>query len=178
MDIFQQAFMGGVSLGGCRYFPRGEKEKAYNELVLFMGRSKKELNLVTGELNPEFYERDWPICTWENLLDKGVQISAVLSDNAIRELGKESGFMERHERIQALKEEYPDNLHIYLAPERPLAHYGIVDGKHVFFEDVHEPHDERNVYFQYKSEKFASQLGQMFYRLVSGLPERDHSPRS
>jgi len=173
MQLFQQAFISGTYLGGCRYFPPGEKEAAYNELVLLMGRAEKELKLVTGELNPEFYERGWLINIWEELLDKGVRISAVFSDQAIRELGKGPDFRESHGQISALKEVHPSNIRLYCAPERPMAHYAVADGKHVFFEDEHGPHEGRNAFFEYDSMDFASQLSGMFDQLVSALSERE-----
>lgn len=153
----------GLNLGGVRYISKKESE-SYAELLQFMQHTKKCFKIVTGELDPRLYEKTETILSFEDLLNKGLEVRIVLHGNdAIKSLGDLKEYLElKNPEICKLKRKFRDRLKIFWTPIRPVSHYGVVDDRHVFFEEPHEPFGERDVYFDYMDRDFASRLEKLF----------------
>lgn len=165
MKIFQDALILGLNLGGVRYISKKESE-SYAELLQFMKHTKKCFKIVTGELDPALYEKSETILSFENLLEKGLEVKIVFhGDDNIKDL---SEYLEiKNPELCHLKRKFKDRLKIFWTPVRPISHYGIVDNRHVFFEEPHEKYQKRDVYFDYNDNKFASRLEKVFDKYVS-----------
>jgi len=164
MKIFQDAFILGMNIGNCKYINKTEESLA--ELLQFMKHTKNSLKVVTGELDPKLYERAEVINTLECLLSKGKEVRIVFSKQNKR-IAPEKMLRRENPFLMDLKDDYKRKLKLYYVPKRTNAHYAVVDDRHVFFEEPHEPYAKRDAFFEYNSPEFAKQLEKRFDKLTS-----------
>jgi len=161
------------------------EEDYTQEFKNYLDNTTKEIKIVTGELNPSFYEKGDIIKGFEHVLyrDAIVRIafsrkvsardpSASNRNNEEKELSAISDLLFSFNRqLSDLKKAYPHLLHIYWAKERSEIHYATSDDRHIFLEEPHAPFALRGALFKYDTEILAKEWGQHFDKLIKGYQE-------
>jgi hypothetical protein len=150
-----------------RFFQQyGEKRYMKGECTLnaFIELIKKGYNtvkMVTGELDPDLYNREDVTNEIHKLLDNEVTIESMFhkSDDkksAIQALREKNG------RMVKLKKDHPDYLKLYWQRERSRVHFTVVDSSHILIEDIHDPHELREVLVKYKTKLLGERWDKKF----------------
>lgn len=108
--------------------PKLDPERTRASYVELVANARISVKIVAGEANHQLFDRE----------DFGFAIGRLLFDNPkstvmfIFHKENEFGaakrlFQEKNKQLYALKQEFPDRLHIYWSPKRPRQHYAVVD---------------------------------------------------
>ena len=111
-----------------RMLPKLDPERTRASYVELVANARISVKIVAGEANHQLFDRE----------DFGFAIRRVLSVNPSstvelvfhkdnEAVAAKSAFKENNKHLYALKQEFPDRLHIFWAPKRPRQHYAVVD---------------------------------------------------
>ncbi len=116
--------------------------------------TKRGLLILGGELNHRLYLTDSFKSGLEGLATRGIPveiISGPQDDEQTRVF------------LLALRQKYPQSVHIRKLKTRPARHFCVVDGMHVKVEDPHEPYaEEKTGYVSYNTPRLARKLTKEF----------------
>jgi len=111
-----------------RMLPKLDPERTRASYVELVASARISVKIVAGEANHQLFDRE----------DFGFAIRRILSDNPKSMVEfifhkdnefvvAKSAFQENNKQLYALKQEFPDRLHIFWSPKRPSQHYAVVD---------------------------------------------------
>lgn len=161
MKIFQDSVSAGMYVMGAVFMPKEETyEGNIGELGRLLGKAKKEITIVAGELENAIYE-DWTVISEiEKALKKQAKLRILVGPQDW------NCFMKEHKRLLNLTDKYKGKIAIYTAEESPKLHFAVVDNKHVGYEKEHKPGQLRDVYYEYGNKDFARKLNSVVDELI------------
>ena len=161
----------GQFLADYRVIPKDE-DSSY-EFIKFLKKAKSKIDLVTGELDPSFYERPEVVDIVRKFLQNSGKVRVVYH-------GDKSEYSRARERFESkngawlkFKKDFPDRISIYWTPLRPSAHYAISDDRHLFFEGLHEPYKDRECGFFYNEPELGQEWTANFESYISHSKVRE-----
>ena len=147
----------------------GEKWLAKGEcsLLVFLElleKGRKSIKMVTGELDPDLYNRSDVTEKLKTLLDNKVSLEIVFhkkdsKNEAIQDL------LYNNAKIIELKKIYHSFLKLYWQKERAETHFAVADASHVFIEEPHKAYKPRGTFIKYKTELLGRYCNQDFEKI-------------
>lgn len=156
---------------GEKWFGKSEMLEAREELHQLVKSAKKEVKIVSGELNGKCYETSFFADALSGALARGAKAGIIFHRYSNVKKAKESLYTE-NKRIVSLKEKY-DNLHVYWQRERNPKHFCVVDSNGVHAEVPHEPGEDREVMVMHNSSLLGRKAAEEFDRLKNECIEID-----
>ena len=103
--------------------------------------------ILTGELDPAFYEREMFLYVLRTKLNEGISFEAVFHKGAnTKEQAKKELLIQNPSLITTLQDQRGfSSFDFYWAPRRPRIHYTIIDDNSIFLEYPHLPKEQRHV---------------------------------
>lgn len=144
---------------GEKWLARGECSlDAFLELLK---KGRKNIKMITGELDPDLYNRLEVTEKLKTLLDNKVKIEIIFhkkdsKNETIQDL------LYNNAKIIELKKNYPNILKLYWQKERAPNHFAVVDASHVFIEEPHQAYKPRGTFIKYKTELLGEHCDQRF----------------
>lgn len=138
-----------------------EARRALNELVK---SAKKEVKIISGELNGKCYETSSFAETLADALARRVNASLVFHRYPDMQVATDSLYTENKE-IVSLKKKY-DNLRLYWQKTRNPKHFCVVDGNAVHAEVPHGPGEDREVMVMRNTSSLGDKAEQQFDAIV------------
>jgi len=109
-----------------------ETREAY---VAVAGAFSSELKIVTGEANGKLFDRpDFASAIQRVFQNKPEAVFKLVFHKSDTEAEARVNFQRENPHFFALKEQYPERVHIYWTPLRPRQHYAVVDSQVVILE--------------------------------------------
>jgi len=159
MSTLVDACMEGLAASGTRIIRRGEKYQSVVELEHFIGETKHELLIVNGSLEPEIWEEQVVIDSFERFLIDGKARIIV----GPQKLGK---FWAEHKKLRKLYEEKSvGRLSMYHIDSAPRRNYSVSDGVRVMVEEQYSNGETPEILIAH-DEKIAEKLRSYFIRMV------------
>ena len=147
-DKFEELF------SSYRYIP---EEMDRSEFYRFLERTKKELILVTGELDETLYAQGRVVNHLRRIVECGGLLKIVGNMGVKTPEAAHETLQEKHPILCSLMKKYPERVQFLWAPKRPNAHYAIGDGVNVLIEGPHPPNGEREVWYFYDDAKLGEE---------------------
>ncbi len=138
-----------------------EGDKAYAD---FLKRAERTVKIVCGECDPRLFEQKSIIGAIENLLVHNGKMELIVGTLDNEESAEEvrARLHRNNKLLSEVLSKYQNQAYVYVASKRPDLHYTIVDGKHVLFEEPHEPYKRRETRARFDDEKLAKAWEQRF----------------
>ncbi len=152
---------------GCIY---GKSENTQPVLSEMIKTGSKEICIVTGELNPGFYDRTIGKAVYNQLHSKSLlKVSVVFSKMVANETKARFKLREENEgfidELRCLTDGELKRLHFYFATKRPVNHFAVVDDD-VFIESYHKENAPRRVYAKKKTVFLAEKYKKLFGKII------------
>ena len=149
---------------GEEWFSKSQMVEAREELYRLVKSARKEIKIVSGELNGKCYETSFFADALASALARGVEASIVFHRYPNMQEAIKSMYIE-NERIVSLKRKY-DNLHLYWQRERNPKHFCVVDSNAIHAEVPHGPGEDREVMVKRSTSSLGIKAEQEFDSLV------------
>ncbi len=138
-----------------------EAREALNQLVK---SAKKEVKIVSGELNGKCYETSSFADALTDALARGVDARMIFHRYPDIQEARDSLYRE-NEGIVLLKKEY-DNLHLYWQKKRNPKHFCVIDSNAIHAEVPHGPGEDREVMVMRNTSSLGKKAEQEFDAIV------------
>lgn len=149
-----------------------ENDGVYADLLK---RAEQTVKIVCGECDPRLFEQKSIIAAIKNLLEHNGKVELVLGTLEGEESAEEvrTRLRRKNKLLSKVLSEYQKQAQVYVASERPDLHYTVVDGKHVLFEEPHEPYKTRETRTRFDDEKLAKAWEQRFDRYLQAKTDQE-----
>ncbi|MCL4487842.1 MAG: hypothetical protein M1570_06890 [Chloroflexi bacterium] len=135
----------------------GNIERIQEESWALFRSAKKDLKIVAGELNNDFYADQQTLESLAEARRRGVQVKIVHGP-------------ERNEKTIAVLKE--NGAELAVLPARPRIHFTVADGKNTKVEEFHLPGDRNRVYYvKYNTSYLGRRLEEEFAQLETQASE-------
>ena len=146
-----------------KYFALGNNSTT--EAVSFLNRTKESIKIVTGELNPAFFEAPEILLEINDVLSRKCKIDVVFNKRDTEDEALKAIYEENPGLVELIKK-YPDKINLIWVSLRPCQHYVISDNKHLYIEGKHEPYEDHESTFIYSSPQSAARWTNLFNALI------------
>lgn len=139
------------------------------EMENFVGRAECHIAIVAGECYQRFFANFAFLLSCQEFLgNKGVLELAFFTNVGIHGADLEAHLEQCVPSLLRFKQQYPDQVRLFLSAKRPVQHYGVADGRHMYFEDTgHALGKQPGVLFRYDDPKFGHEWISRFARYIS-----------
>ncbi len=164
---------------GEQWFSKSQTVEAREALYHLVKSARKEVKIVSGELNGKCYETSFFADALASALARGVEASIIFHRYPDMQEAVKSMYIE-NEKIISLKRKY-DNLHLYWQRERNPKHFCVVDSNAIHAEVPHGPDEDREVMVKSSTSSLGIRAEQEFDDLVKreckviDIPKKDGS---
>jgi len=152
---------------GVEYISKEQQEKSkerFNELIK---NAQNEIWVVAGELNPEFYGKEFAEAITQKIkMNNAFRVRLLFSKDVNTETEIIDKIKEENDDVVSAFKQFPDNIEMYRANRRPQFHFDICDNN-VYLERKHKANAPRAVLAVRDNEKLAKEYKEHFGRMLA-----------
>lgn len=147
----------------------GKGEDSSKDLLELIRRARKEVKILTGELDPFFYEKEELIEEFKKLKILKIIFSkgASSKEEAIKKLKEENPQL-----VKLFLEDEKEKISVYWKRERADIHFAVVDSDGIFLEEAHDSYSPRKVLVKYHTKLLGKEWNKQFDKIVKDECEK------
>jgi hypothetical protein len=147
----------------------GRGENSAEQMASFIRRAEGRIAIVSGECYQRLFANfSFLLACEEFLASKGVLELVLSAANVdVDDIGMEAHLGKFAPDLLHMKQTYSDQVQLFLSDKRPVQHYGVADGRHMYFEDPdHAEGKLPGVLFRYDDPEFGKEWVTRFSRYL------------
>ena len=169
MFLFMKNFFVGPVNITSEVIPGSKRDEERAKMFSLQQYSSKEIWIVAGELDPEFYNKDYAEMIRKKFTESpNFRLNILFSKDDTMSIDERIKLVyhQNQELCELLKDgAFEGRLSLFLIKKRPVNHFGIVDNS-ILIEKIHEPNKERDVLIVKNYQTLVEKYKRYFIKLI------------